>query len=351
VAAQLVWETPGETADYFLGGLLVAAAWGPGGDLFLVDYANKDCKVFAGADGRWLRTLGRAGDGPGENRDARGLLLTHDGKVGLLQIFPATVVWLDARDGTPAGRVTWRTDPAAAGGFVGLPHLVQHPGGWLAYVTAMAMRDGRARERHWIAPAHADGTFGAPVYHREVSQPEPDARGRVDEGDFYDVWAARWAPDGRGGVWVAATRDAYRIDRYDAAGQPTGSIERPYEPVVRDAVGREAALARMARKRHARSEVAVRDEAPVVRGLRLSEAGELWVDLDLGGSGPAPGTVTWTDVWSEDGRWLCQRRVTGPFDASLDQWLWLDDAHLLVLRGDAGGEVALRLLRLAEPEP
>jgi hypothetical protein len=45
---------------------------------------------------------------------------------------------------------------------------------------------------------------------------------------------------------------------------------------------------------------------------------------------------------------VTQRRVTGPFDPATDhQWRWLDDRHLLVLRATGGGEITLRLLRLA----
>ncbi len=349
VAATLVWETPGETADYLLGGLLVAAARGPDGALYVADYESKDCKVFAAADGRWLRTLGREGSGPGESRDVRGLVLADDGRVGLLQIFPATLVWLDASDGTPAGRTTWREDPAGSGGFVGLPYLASSPGGWLGYVTAMSMQDGRVQERHWIAPAHPDGTFGPPLFQLDVAQPEPDARGRHDEGDYYDIWAARWAPDGQGGVWVAASRDDYRIDHHDASGAVIGSVTREYRPVDRDQLGREQALARMVRKNKGRDQVRLRPTAPVVRGLRLGAHDRLRVDLDLGGAGPEPGTITWTDVFDREGRWLHQLQVTGPFDAASDQWRWLDDHFLLVLRSTDQGEVSLRLLRVEPP--
>jgi hypothetical protein len=348
VTASLVWEVPGETADYLLGGLLVAAAFGPGGDVYVVDYDSKDCKVFAGGDGRWQRTLGRAGDGPGEVRDARGLVLTDDGRLGLLQIFPATMVWLDARTGDPAGRTSWRQDPQASGGFVAMPYLVPHPDGWLAYVSAMAMRDGQAQERHWIAPAHPDGSFGAPVFHQEVAQPQPDARGRHDERDFYDIWAGRWAPDGRGGVWVAPERDRYRLVRHDADGAVVAEITREVAPRRRTPARLAVAEERAARKSPRGAPVDVHPTAPVVRGLRLAGDGRLWVDRDLAGQSPAPGTITWTDVYAADGTLVTQRRITGPFDPATDhQWRWLDDRHLLVLRATGGGEITLRLLRLA----
>jgi hypothetical protein len=349
--AEVVWDVPGESDDFLLGGLLVAAAWGPDGDLLVLDYANRDCKVFAAADGAWLRTLGREGEGPGESRDARGLVVGDDGRIGLLQMFPATVVWLDGRDGSPAGRTRWREAPDASGGFVGLAHLAVDGARWFGYVTAMKMRDGKVLERHWIVPVLGDGTFGEPLYRRDVAQPEPDAAGRFDEGEYHDVWAGRWTPDGHGGVWVAAERDAYVVQRLGPGGEVVAEIRRDEAGFPRDQLGRDQALARMVRKRKDPHEVRVRDAAPLVRRLRRDDSGRLWVDRDLGGHGPAPGTIAVTDVFAADGTWQTQLRVTGPFDAATDQSLWVDDTHLLVMRAERSGEVRLRLLRLRDPLP
>jgi len=344
VACTQVWQVPGETDLYLLGGLLVDAGWDREGNLCVVDYKNRDLKVFA-ADGRYLRTLGREGDGPGESRDARHLLLADDGRLGLLQSFPATVVWLHP-DGTPGGRLVMQNNLSEVGGYVAVPHAVQTGSHILAYVTCLALVEGRIDEQHWLAPLGLDGRFGAPVFHQTVSQPERDSRNRIDEGDYYDLWAARWTPARDGGAWLAAERDRYLLTRRDRAGQVVQTIERPYTPVRRDDLGRAQALEHFGRKQFAREEVRLRDTAPVVRSLRLAQDGELWVELDLGGRGPAAGTIAWIDVWSPAGEWLRQLRLRGDYDPAEDQWRWVDDAHLLVLHAGADGDTNLRLLRV-----
>ncbi len=348
ITCELVWEAPGETADYLLGGLLVDAGFDHDGNLCVVDYRNKDLKVFD-RQGRYLRTLGRAGDGPGESRDARRLLLAEDGRLGLLQVFPAAVVWLRG-DGTPGGKQTITGSPDGSGGFVAVTHAVQHGATILAYATSMAMLGGEVHERHWIAPLQADGSLGAPLFKLAVEQPARDAQNRVDEGDYYDLWAARWAPDGCGGVWLAPERDRYTLVRHGADGEVVTTVTRRYTPPRRDDLGRRQALEHLGRKRLTAEEVKLRDHGPVVRSLRLSEAGSLWVDLDLGGRGPAPGTIAWIDVVDADGRHEAQLRLSGPYDPETDQWRFVDDTHVLVLHAGSEEEIVLRLLRWRRPD-
>ncbi len=347
IRCEEVWDAPGETEDYLLGGLLVDAGRDHDGRLCVVDYKNKDLKIFD-SDGNWLRTLGRQGSGPGECRDARRLLLAEDGRLGLLQVFPACIVWLQP-DGTPGGRVTFR-NTLSKHPFVATPHMVQNGSRMFAYATGVSMSAGDISEEHWIVPVSEDGVFGTPCCHQVVEQPARDAQGRFDEGDFYDIWAARWAPDGHGGVWVADRRDLYRITRHDETGAEVQRIERPYEPVRRDPLGRRLVLEHLERKRKNRDEVALRDTAPVVRSLRLADDGDLWADLDPGGHGPASDTIALVDVFDDDGEYLRRLHLHGPYDPEFDQWRWVDDRHLLVLHTDEDGEVGLRLLRLVEPD-
>jgi len=349
LVADMVWEVPGEDEQYLLGGLLVDAGWDRHGNLCFVDYKNRDLKVFA-PDGRYLRTLGREGEGPGEVTDAR-LLITHDdGRLGLLQKFPPKVVWLRP-DGDPGGelRIDNTLDGDHGQGFLSLPHAVQHPGGLVGYLAVMALGARGPVEHHWIAPIGLDGTVGQPMWHREELQATPRADGRVHEADLYYIWAARWAPDGHAGAWLAAERDRYRVIHLDADGNVQRVLERDHTRPERDDLARYQAREQLVRKRFDPGQLVLADHDPVVHRLRLSDRGDLWVDLSLGGRGAVPGTVAEVDVWSTDGRWLAHHRMVGDYDPNLDQRLFLDDHHLLVLRADADGEVSLRLLRVREP--
>ncbi|MBD3221393.1 hypothetical protein GF314_09130 [bacterium] len=346
VVCETVWDVPGEGDAFFLGGLLVDAGWDHDGNLCVVDYRNRDLKVFA-ADGTYLRTLGREGEGPGEVTDARQLILHDDGRLGLLQKFPAKVVWLEP-DGDPGGALTFanRLEGEAGRGYLSLPHAVQHPGGIMGYVAVMAMTAQGPSEHHWLAPIGPDGEVDDPLWHLEVEPPGRKDGGKLHEVDMYHVWAARWAPDGHGGAWLAPERDAYRIVHLGADGRELRRLERPYEAPRRDDLGRQQAELRLERKRNPRGSVVLAETDPVVHRLRLADDGRLWVDLSLGGRGPEPGTIAEIDEWSTDGEHVARRRLIGDYDPATDQRLLLDDRHVLVLHSSAE-EVRLRLLRTA----
>ncbi len=126
IECRTAWTVPGETDDYLLGGLLVDASWDHEGNLCFVDYTNKDLKIFS-RDGEFQRTIGREGEGPGESLDARRLLVADDGRLGLLQVFPARIVWLRP-DGHPSGKLTMDNTLGSTGGYVAMPHAVQYHG-------------------------------------------------------------------------------------------------------------------------------------------------------------------------------------------------------------------------------
>ena len=111
---ETIWEQPTEDADYLVG-RMTHAVLDTAGHLCIVEYQQK-CLFLFDLEGNWLRTLGREGDGPGELRDARQVFL-QDGRFGLLQAFPGSMVWLNA-DGTPHGKILFGRAIGAEGAFV-----------------------------------------------------------------------------------------------------------------------------------------------------------------------------------------------------------------------------------------
>ena len=99
---EQVWEQPAEDSDFLLASL-TDAAFDPSGNICIVDFRQKNLHIFD-PQGNWLHTYGREGEGPGEFRDARKLFFDGD-RYGVLQGYPAAIVWLNA-DGSASTKIS-----------------------------------------------------------------------------------------------------------------------------------------------------------------------------------------------------------------------------------------------------
>lgn len=72
------------------------------GRVYVVDAQARQINVFS-ADGDFLRTLGRQGEGPGEFREPRGLVLMPDGAIGVVREEPPAILRFRASDGSFLG--------------------------------------------------------------------------------------------------------------------------------------------------------------------------------------------------------------------------------------------------------
>ena len=103
VELRELWRVGGEDDDTLFG-LIPRVCTDQEGNVYVLD--SQLCQVSVDArDGELLRTIFREGEGPGEVREPRDMLLLADGRVGLIQEFPGVVVMVDP-EGLPAGRMS-----------------------------------------------------------------------------------------------------------------------------------------------------------------------------------------------------------------------------------------------------
>lgn len=81
------------------------------GRLYVADLQARQVSVFA-PDGEFLRNLGREGEGPGEFREPRGLVVLPGGFVGIIREQPPAILRFRASDGEFVDNVHLKEDPA-----------------------------------------------------------------------------------------------------------------------------------------------------------------------------------------------------------------------------------------------
>jgi len=90
------WRVGGDNSE-ILFGVVSEAVSDDKGDIYILD--NQLCRVIViSPEGEHVATLSREGDGPGEVRTPRDVVILDDGSVGIAPLFPSKLVRL-----TPAG--------------------------------------------------------------------------------------------------------------------------------------------------------------------------------------------------------------------------------------------------------
>jgi hypothetical protein len=130
-------------------GALVGAARLSDGTLVVADNQAAELRFFT-ADGEYVRTLGRGGDGPGEFRRIHSLarlvsdslvvwdtalrratVISPSGQLArTAHLLPPPPVTQDGMTGPPAG--LWPVAPVAGGGWLSVAHPAMAPPGWLS---------------------------------------------------------------------------------------------------------------------------------------------------------------------------------------------------------------------------
>lgn len=255
------------------------------GRVYVLDGHANDIRVFD-ADGRHLRSFGRAGGGPGELRQPSGLSLSPDGNL-----------WV-----ANPGNVRYEVFDTA-GAFVTshrqLTQMMSFP--WRGLVD----RSGRVYDSGFGVVLRADGD-GEPDTLRLPEYDAPQFVHSTGTGSMsYSIpYSAQlhWALDPDGRLWTGVS-DAYRIALRDDGGKVVRTVEKPYTAVPVTASEREGVRERLRGFTDQGGTVDLsrvpREKSAFTR-LAFDDRGHLWVRPSL----PEEAEAVVFDVFDPQGIYL-----------------------------------------------
>lgn len=144
-----------------------------------------------------------------------------------------------------------------------------------------------------------------------------------------------FAADPAGRLYLAATRDRYRIDVYGADGALVQVIERPYAPRRRTPAETESLAGGISMSidgETVRLRSNLDDFAPAIERLWLAADGRLWVLPGHGRRGELGSRFDAYDVFDASGRFLEIVLLDIAFDENRDRLWPLGDSRWLLLK-------------------
>jgi len=330
-----LWRVGGPDDEEILFGLIPRASSDMAGNVYVLDSQLNQVLVFS-PDGVLIKTLFREGEGPGEIRQPRDMMVLGDGRVGVVQEFPGLAIFVDV-DGNPAGKLQiGGTDGGifsltacdAAGDHFVMSGNGQSPGNGPGlsnrdYFLATFDDEGVLKEK--FCESQATYNFNEFVFSERDHTP-----------NFW--WSFAAGADGR--TCVAPDRDNYAIQVFGVDGTLEMVIEREAKPIDRsDAEYDEmrqmydSALNMLPVEYKLVIERQASAIAFLQRGLRMRNDGEIWA---LGARGirelPA-GVLARFDVFDRSGEFVKQVELNGPGDALKDGIFFVGDDRIVVIKG------------------
>lgn len=346
VQLRELWRIGGDsTAEEEFFGVIERITADPEGNVYLLDRQLSEVKVFS-PDGKYLRTIGREGEGPGEFRQPMDLFFLPDGNLGVLQLVPGRIVMLTP-EGDPVGD---HPLPELEGGDTAALVRGQRMGDDIVLVLSHnEQHEDRIDIHRLLVRVGSDGKIETTLL--ESTRPLRFVDFLFDE----TVWRTfdnRWSVSPEGRVFAVPEFQDYKILVWDPQGNRRQVITRDFESRKRSPDQKkrmDQVFHLLLQNQLPNFTVKVSDFDPDITNLYARPDGTLWVLTSRGSRDQPEGAVGVFDVFDAEGRYQRQVTLMGEGDPQADGYFFLGN-RFFVVTDLLESEIASRGGRLDEEE-
>ena len=314
-----LWRRGGERdTDADLFGVITDVEFAPNGDVYVLDMQRHDVKVFS-QGGRFLRSFGRSGEGPGEFRNPTRLMSLGGDRIAVLQSSPQKIsIFSTAGEYVEELRVVDQN---------GNPFNVITDGtaldsGLLLHTMNFVMADGKLTWTHRIILADR---WGAAVSVIDSARAVND----LSKNTMYEDHRApiRWARGGKDSV-IITKGSGYELVVHNIASGTSLRLRRDYRHRKRSEAEKQWIEDWFLAGGGAAS-VDVRDHDRDIQWFGMDEFGTVWV-LTSRALDRKPGEAYGFDLFDSSGEHVGALAVMLQFDIREDQ-LYMKDGGFVVV--------------------
>jgi len=325
------WRVGGEDSD-ILFGVVSEAVSDEHGNVYILD--NQLCNVVViSPEGEHIGTLSREGEGPGEVRMPRDVVILDDGSIGIALLFPSKLVRLTPEGEPLPSMVMGAKDGDSTTPYVTLSCEARAGTLLMAGQHSVPVDVGQER-RQFLCIVNEDRTMGPPLcessYIMDFTTPLVSEKELIPS--FY--FSNTIGPDGR--VYAALSRDEYSIGVFSPVGTLEKVITRKFDNrprTSRETRRIDAVFAAADRQTPRRIESVIEPKNPVTPSLFVDEDNRLWVQNSHSGDNQPEGVLMTYDLFDADGNFERQVAIHCEGDPAYDELKFLPDGRILLIKG------------------
>jgi len=268
-------------------------------NIYIVEFKDQVIKVF-GSDGKYIKTIGAKGSGPGEFQSVAHITATKDGKLVVMDRTTRRTNFFDS-SGRFLKSFQWQTDYYS---FIMIKSS--------SYIISEIVYSGDRRfDQLFVKEVDFNGKEIR--FYGEFTPPEAKIIRQGKYSNFFIppvMTRSIFAGEQDGGLFYHCLNNKYIIEVYDTSGKLFRKIDRPYEPVPftdKDAKAYRARYGNMPNEflRKAIEEMEMPKVKSIVDGMYVDDEGNLWIRTNEIKE-EADKVLTAFDIFNSDGYYFAK---------------------------------------------
>jgi hypothetical protein len=308
------WRVGGDDeSDEVIFGVLSGVTVDDDGNVYLLDSQLNVIHVYS-SSGEFMRTIGREGEGPGEFRKPRGIFVTGEGRIAVVQRMPGKIILLTPEGDAAGNHPIPEQDGTMifSGGARAGDRMV------LATESTGRSDAGSVKVDHGLIGIDAQGNQNASYWKGTESL--------NFQKPVFDEKQMNPAPS-----W--ATGPAVQV--FNGDGTPDRVIERDFELRKRSDTEKEwrsPTIAIVTSSGEIKNQVIKSETDRTIQGIYPQPNGDLWVLSSRGAFDVADDEIGTFDVFDKEGRFCRQITLKGDGNLDYDGFYFIGDNLFVLLR-------------------